>query len=350
MSMKRVFGITTMCCMMFVCGCSDSSGLHVAADLDNDTRTAADSSGTELGQSDIDQAEHHQGEDVGIPYVLPVEPLVPVVLTDALPAPAEGLAFDDQGNLFLSSADGRIFRMPAGGDPEVYVDLLPVDEGLSPGNAGLAMGPDDALYVCRYGAGRIERVSLGQTPEVTIFLDDITEPNFLLFETGGTLWYSSSHSADGGPGHVARIKPDGDPEIMIQDIVYANGLALSPDGAWLYVNSSDPGSVLRVPLDSGGNPAGEPVVVAEGPDVTIADGLLMGPDGTLFIAAFGAGKIMALSGNDLTTVAEVPGSLELVGTASLAWGGPGFSPTAIYATNLLKPVVYKIELAASQTN
>jgi hypothetical protein len=278
--------------------------------------------------------------------VLPETPMAPQWLTEALPVATEGLAFDGNGWLYLSAADGRVLRVDSSGVAEEYAVLLPVDEGVNPGSAGLTIGPDGAIYVCRYNANRIEKVS-GDPPQVEVFLETMDTPNTVLFRDDGTLWYTSSGGNVEYQGHVGRLRVgDSTPEIIVDGIVYANGLAFEPDESALYVTSTDPGSVLRVALDTDGI-AGEPEVIIDGADMAIADGLLMASDGTLLIAGFGTGRLYAWRDGVLSVVAEDAG-LGMFGIASLAWGaGAGFDEATIYATNLMKPVVYAFQLEST---
>jgi len=145
-------------------------------------------------------------------------------------------------------------------------------------------------------------------------------------------------------GFVARLAPDKSLEVVVAGIVYANGLALSPDERTLYFTSTDPGSLHAAALDDEGM-AGEVLLLADAPELSVADGLAVAADGTLFVAGFGTGRIFAWRNGALTTVAHDPTPPGLMGVASLALGaGPGFSPTALYATNLLQPRLAIIEL------
>lgn len=276
-------------------------------------------------------------------FTPPAAPRTPEVLA-SLPANAEGLVFDGAGSLYLSGMDGAVVRVAPDGTAEPVATLLPV-EGAGGDVAGMARGPDGALYVCRYGAGRIERIA-GDPPEVTVFAEGLDHPNSLAFGPDGALWYTASGEGAAAPGHVGRIPSDGAPEILLDDIVYANGLAFSPDRSRVWITSTDPGSLLRAPLGSDGLPSGPVEVVADGPELAVADGLAVAPDGTVFIAGFGTGRIYAWHDDALVTVAEAEAPPGIAGVASLAFGaGPGFSETALYATNLLQPTLFMVELA-----
>jgi len=284
------------------------------------------------------------GIDADVPGIpRPDAPLTPTLLASDLPASLESLAFDGKGFLFGGTSDGRVVRVAPDGTSTVYADLLPVDAGVNPGTAGVTFGPDGSLYVCRFDASRIERVSMEDPSDVTVWRDDIETPNTILFRDGDTLWYTSSGGHSGWKGHVGRIRSGQAPEVMVPNVTYANGLAFSPDGTTLYVTSSQPGSVLRAAVLPDGS-VEKPEVVADGPDFTVADGLAVAWDGTVLVAGFGAGKIMALQGDVSWTLAADPAGA-LLGVATLAFGaGPGFDASRVYATNLLKPVVLQVGL------
>ena len=281
---------------------------------------------------------------VGPPWEFspPGAPLVPVEFA-ALPANAEGLVFDGDGGLYVSGMDGFVYRIDGAGSVTPYAELLPV-EGPAGDVAGMARSPDGALLVCRYGAGRIERILPGEPPTVEIHAEGLDHPNSMAFTPDGVLWYTASGNGAEAPGHVGRIV-DGVAEMLLEGIVYANGLAFSPDGGWVWLTSTDPGSLLRAPLGPDGLPGGAVEIVAEGPDLAVADGLAVAPDGTVFVAGFGTARIYAWTDGALITVAEAAAPPGIAGVASLAFGvGEGFSETALYATNLLQPKLFSVEL------
>jgi sugar lactone lactonase YvrE len=339
--------VPVLCSLLVVgilSGCSGSGG---AADVPSPAADVIDS--LERGTPDAcdlkpaEIAEEAVPREI-IPMDLPEQPLAPQLFTDQLPAATEGIVFDGQGNFYLSSTEPRIFKVNAEANVEVFADLPTVEEGVNPGAAGIALSPTGTLFVCRFDADRIDFVPIGEPDAPGIFIEGIDTPNTLLVEEDGAMWYTSSGGHNDWLGHIGRIPHGGEPEVLLADVTYANGLALSPDRKWLYFSSSQPGSIHRTPIIED-DKLGPPELLSEVEELTVADGLLMGPDGTLFVAGFAAGKILAWRAGLLTPVAATD-DLSLLGTATLAWGkGAGFSPTAIYATNLLKPSIFVIELA-----
>lgn len=277
-------------------------------------------------------------------FTAPAAPLSPAFLVVDLPAPVEGLVFDDAGRLFVSGTDSRVYGVNPDGTWSEHAALLPV-EGATEDVAGMARDVAGNLYVCRYAAGRIERITPDDPPVVEVFAEGLDHPNSMAFAPDGTLWYTASGDGAGAPGHVGRIPANGEPQVLIDDVVYANGLAFSPDGLFVWFTSTDPGSLHRAPLDEDGLP-GPTELVSDHEDLAVADGLAIAPDGTVFIAGFMRGKILAWAEDSLITVAEAPAPPGIAGVASLAFGrGEGFPETTLYATNLLQAQLIHVDLA-----
>lgn len=330
--------------IMAACGCSGSgdatSDIQLVDTVTQDSRVDGMATDTLLAD---DQGTPDDLEIDLEPTWVPPLPDSPLELTvfAELPVPVEGLVFDGLGHLYLSSNDGRVLVVSAEGSVEEFAQLLAVDDPSEIGNAGITLGPDGALYVCRYGADRIERIPLDDPASITVFAEGIDGPNTVLFDHAGRMWFTSS-GLDSEAGFVGRILEDGTVVRVIEPIVYANGLAVSSDGTTLYYSSSDPGSVHKVILDEAGNALSDELF-SDSPQLMVADGLLPGPQGMLFVAAWGTGQIVALVAGEAVPVATTAGLA--MGTATLAWGaGDGFSSTAIYATNLVQNKLFMVEL------
>jgi len=328
--------------LSLLCACNGSSSAADTVEPRTDVTDHVPAGEPDINPLDIEDVQSDLPREV-VPLTLPTEPLTPQLFTDQLPAATEGIVFDGKGSFYLSSTDARVFKVNAQAEVEVFAELPPVEDGVNPGTAGIALSPNGTLFVCRFDADRIDSVPVDSPDAPGVFLEDIDTPNTLLFEDDGTMWYTSSGGHNDWKGHIGRIPHGGQAEVLVTDVTYANGLAISPDREWLYFSSSQPGSIHRCAiLDD--DSVGPPQMVADDEELTVADGLLMGRDGTLFIAGFAAGRILAWREDELTTVATTD-DMSFLGTASLAWGeGEGFSPTAIFSTNLLKPHVYIVEL------
>jgi gluconolactonase len=258
---------------------------------------------------------------------LPDAPVEAQAFTDE-PGNSEGLAFDGQGGLFVSSNRGDVVRIDADGAVEVVATILPMDGGMA-GLAGVAYHPDWGVLIAQF-AGRVYRFT--EVDGLQLMAETEAGPNAFTFDGEGRMYVSLSTAAK-----ILRFDaPDAAPVEVAAGIEYANGLAITPDGAALFVNSYSGKEIWRVPLD-GALPAAA-TLFSDDPIFDGPDGLAWSPDGWLLVAVFNAGKIVALhpDSGDLRVVAEEPAAI-MKGTASLAFGaGDGFDPRCVYVTNLLK--------------
>ncbi|HVH20193.1 MAG TPA: hypothetical protein VNF72_18010 [Myxococcota bacterium] len=105
-------------------------------------------------------------------------------------------------------------------------------------------------------------------------------------------------------GYAVRWTPgQGFAQVAGTEVVFANGLALSPDGASLYVNSTLGDGLRRVSLASG--------AVEAQTDLPTLDNLAWGTDGQLYAASITAGVLEIQACNDLAGGA-CPAAFEIV--------------------------------------
>jgi sugar lactone lactonase YvrE len=142
--------------------------------------------------------------------------------------------------------------------------LPPTAADLDPVPTTVTKGPDGFLYVGQLtgapffrGSANIYRIPpAGGTPEV--YVSGLTAVVDLAFGQDGTLYIVEIASglvpgpgADPGVGNgrLLRKTPDGDPEVLVDGLVFPAGVAVGPDGA-LYVTNfgifPGGGEVLRV--------------------------------------------------------------------------------------------------------
>ncbi len=287
---------------------------------------------------DPDGAVPDAGPDVTPVPALIDAPVVPNVFAD-LQQPSEGLAFDGLGGLYVSRG-AEILRLSPDGASESVGTLPPVPDGAGAGATGMAVGPDGALYVARYDAGRIDRLPL-DGGAATVFLDDAGHPNALTFAADGALWFTDSGSGGQADGAVVRVPPQGTPQRVVDGVTYANGIALDEARGFVWFASTSPGSLHRAPLAADGA-VGAPELVSDDDALAVADGLALAPDGAVLIAAFAQGAIYAWTSDGLRLVVHDPDQGRLLGVASLALAsGPGFAPTSVFATSLLSPTLFQ---------
>ncbi len=205
------------------------------------------------------------------------------VLT-VLPRTGTGMTLDTTGNLYIASGgdEGVIFKINAAdltGEPFDGSRVETFASGV-PGANGLAFAQDNTLYVTGGATGNLYAVMAGGQVQT--------------YATGLT---------------AARAE---------QPIV-VNGIAIDTDGA-IYTSNTSSGEVNRFVVRTDGTLSAAEVI-AQSPLLYGADGLTLGPDGQLYIAANERnaivkvtmeGQVTDIARNDNTGPLEFPASVSFV--------------------------------------
>ena len=168
---------------------------------------------------------------------------------------------------------------------------------------GLAVDPAGRLIACERYNARVVRVEpgAGGGAKLTVLADRwpsgpagsgqaLNAPNDLVVRKDGNLYFTDSDwGARPGPGHapmgVYRVSPTGELSRVL-DLEKPNGIALSPDGATLYVGSDTQAKVWKLPVDAAGA-VGAPVLLIDGPTVAggfkVPDGICVDDAGDLYV-------------------------------------------------------------------
>jgi sugar lactone lactonase YvrE len=133
--------------------------------------------------------------------------------------------------------------------------------------------------------GRVERFSDGPAGE------PFRIPNSLAFDAEGRLYVSDSHAFRVPGRGVVRIDAGGRAEWWWDPpLNFANGIALSPDGAWLYVVETFGCAVSRIEIrDDGSAGRREEVFALEG---TYPDGLAFDVEGNLYVGCYEPSEVL----------------------------------------------------------
>jgi gluconolactonase len=210
----------------------------------------------------LPEALHHKGEPS--PWARMTRPGQP------MHSFIEGAFFDGDGALWLTDVPyGRIFRI----DPDSGWHLAHHYDGEP---HAMRFAPDGRPIVvdCRHGllelTGRDStRLLSGGLPDQPFLgLSDMA------FAPDGTLWFTDSGrtSLSDPRGRVYRRSAAGELRLVLDNIPYANGIALSPDGAHVYLAATRANEVWRFSADL--PEAGAPMT---GTFLHLSGGL--GPDG-----------------------------------------------------------------------
>jgi sugar lactone lactonase YvrE len=262
-----------------------------------------------------------------------------------------------QPSLYVSSTNNTIYRVDPGGSP-----VTPFATGPST-ISGLAVGPDNNLYIAELFGNSVSRVGPGggtPTPFATGFLS----PRGLAFGTDGFLYVANGVTTPDGLYRIARVSPSGAVDVLFAtdsrqpvalasrstgglDVLHSDGtvsavvqgtvsapfasgfsgfdLAAGPDSN-LYSGSGN--SIFRASI------GGTASLFATG--FSDAWGLEFGPDGLLYVANMGNGTIsrIGLGGGTPTVYATgipnprflavaipEPSSFLLCGAAAAALAG-----------------------------
>lgn len=133
---------------------------------------------------------------------------------------------DPNGRVFfMNPAEGKICCISEAGELETFANT-------SPGNNGLAFGPDGRLYVVESARSRI--VTYDRNARPVVITEGLTGRD-LTVTNQGNVYVTEAKAAAGYTGKVWLIRPNGDKQIVADGLNGPSGIALTPDGLWLFV-------------------------------------------------------------------------------------------------------------------
>jgi sugar lactone lactonase YvrE len=252
----------------------------------------------------------------------------------------EGVAVHPDGSVWCGGERGQIFRVEADGSS--------FEEVASTGGFALGMAFDRTaahLYVCDLKHAAVCRLVVA-TGAIERFADGAPAgrfkiPNYPAFDADGRLYVSDSHAFGvPGPG-IWRVDADARAELWYgEDVTFANGLALSADGRWLYVAETFANRVFRVAIADDGS-AGAREEVADLPG-SWPDGLAFDESGNLYVGCYEPSRVLRITPDgDVDTLYHEVSAHTLAHPTNLAFRG-----TTMFTANLGRWHLTRIEVGA----
>ncbi|UCE05678.1 MAG: hypothetical protein JSW07_19120 [bacterium] len=231
-----------------------------------------------------------------------------------------GLAFDDEGNIYLMNARLRsIYKdTPESGERTVYAFGGKFD-------GGMRMGSDGYLYAAGNGDNTIYRIP----PEGGSFENWVTIPSpwGMDFDESGNLFV-----VDNTNGHLYKVSPGGDVEKIAELPGTEEKAYCRVYEGYVYVNEKATGNFFRVPVIA--ESLVDSVETIEVSPGTMVNDMTFGSDGSMYITSSKEGVNSIIK---ITASGDEVALLELVGDlAFMTWYGK-----FLYVCSLTGPV-YKV--------
>lgn len=247
---------------------------------------------------------------------------------------SEGPVWKEGQILFSDVPENIVFGWKEG-DKEAKNVLQPSGslDGSGQGSNGLAVDAKGNLILCQHGERRIAR--LEKDGSFTSLADKFegkrfNSPNDIVIAKSGTMFFTDppygmkKGTQPDAPYHgIYRLDEDGKVSLIIEDIRWPNGIALSPDEKTLYiaVSDKDDNRVMAYDLQADGSVKNGRVFFAAQPLRSAerkggCDGMKVDSLGNIWTTGPGGVLIINPEGKHIGSI------LTGVPTGNCAWGGP----------------------------
>lgn len=225
---------------------------------------------------------------------------------------AEGPAVDKDGNVYAVnySRQGTIGKITPDGEASLFIEL----PNGSIGN-GIRFDSEGNMLIADYTNHNILKVDMA-TKKLSVFAHEprMSQPNDIAIDYKDRL-YASDPNWKMGTGKIWRIDVDGK-STLLDSMGTANGIEVSPDNKFLYVNESVQRKIWVYDLSFNGAVSNKRLLI-EFPDFGM-DGMRCDAKGNLYVTRHGKGTIVKLSPRG-----KVLKEIQLTGKkpSNLAFGG-----------------------------
>jgi sugar lactone lactonase YvrE len=257
------------------------------------------------------------------------------IFTDPRVAHPEGVAVHADGSIWCGNEVGELLRIEADGGSVARI-------GETGGFLlGIAFDSTGNCYACdlRHAAVFKWDAAIGTMRQFAA--SGIRVPNYpVVDETRGALFVSDSVGPQPAPGIFRYDLATGEGGLWCHDeTIFANGMAMAPDGSGLYVVESEAPCISFVPIHADGS-AGRKRVVIE--DVrNVPDGLAFAPDGSLYISCYEPSRIYRWRADrGLELLIEDPAATVIAHPTNIAFKGD-----RLYTSNLGRWHITEIDLS-----
>ena len=237
----------------------------------------------------------------------------------------EGVAIGPDGWIWCGTAEGRILR--------IAPDASRLEEVARTGGFILGLAFDGAgyLFACDLRHACVFRVTLATGALERFTPPGIRIPNFPVVDAArGCLYVSDSHGFnDPGPGVWRYDLQTGEGGLWWSEtMVFANGMALTADGAALMVCETFARKITRIGIGADGMPAGRSDYAVDLPG--LPDGLAFDSAGNLFVSCYEPSRILRVDPSGRTEIyAEDATAHTFCHPTNIA-----FSGSSLFTTNL----------------
>lgn len=278
-------------------------------------------------------------------------PLAPIA-TEAFTRIAQGI---DRPEDVVVSKDGRVFAADHQcAVAEIFADGSFERRGPKGGAPnGINMDTAGRVVIANFGIydrepGPLQRFDPANGKHETLLTEvegrQLTSSNYPVIDRAGNIWCANSTHADTWPqaldgradGFIFVLRADGSASVVADRLKFPNGMAMSPDGRWLFCCQTTGADVLRFEVLDGarlgpgeryGPVLGQLMIPGQPPppeaSLGYTDGCGLDAEGNLWVTLPAANKVVAITPDGrMETVVHDPSGEVVNHPTNVTWGGP----------------------------